>query len=47
MTVKTTQISGFCVRVPESDLARHCSDYGSERLREIYRKVDLRVLSGA
>jgi integrase len=38
-------IDAFCGRVPKSVLARHYSDYSPERLRGIYQKADLKVLS--
>ena len=43
--VQDRYIDAFCGRVPKSILARHYSDYSPERLREIYRKTDLKVLS--
>jgi integrase/recombinase XerD len=38
-------IDAFCGRLPKSVLARHYSDYSPERLREIYQKAGLKVLS--
>jgi len=38
-------IDAFCGRVPKSILARHYTDYSSERLKRIYDKANLRVLS--
>ena len=38
-------VDAFCGRVPRSILARHYTDFGSERLKEIYDKTGLRVLS--
>jgi integrase len=43
--VQDRYIDAFCGRVPKSVLARHYSDYSPERLREIYQKADLKVLS--
>jgi integrase/recombinase XerD len=38
-------IDAFCGRLPKTVLARHYSDYSAERLREIYSKAGLKVLS--
>lgn len=38
-------IDAFCGRTPRSVLARSYSDYGAERLKEIYEKANLKVLS--
>jgi len=38
-------IDAFCGRVPQSILARHYTDYGSERLKQIYDKAGLKVLN--
>jgi len=38
-------IDGFCGRVPRSILARHYTDYSPEKLKEIYDRAGLRVLS--
>jgi len=38
-------IDAFCGRVPRSILARHYTDYSPERLKRIYDKAKLRVLS--
>jgi len=38
-------IDAFCGRVPKSVLARHYTDYSPERLKRIYDKADLKVLS--
>jgi integrase len=43
--VQDRYIDAFCGRVPKSVLARHYSDYSPERLRGIYQKADLKVLS--
>jgi len=38
-------IDAFCGRVPKSVLARHYTDYSPERLKRIYDKAGLKVLS--
>ena len=38
-------IDAFCGRTPKSVLARHYSDYSPEKLKRIYDKAELRVLS--
>ena len=38
-------IDAFCGRTPKSVLARHYSDYSPERLKLIYDKANLNVLS--
>jgi len=38
-------IDAFCGRVPRSILARHYTDYSPERLKRIYDKAGLKVLS--
>jgi site-specific recombinase XerD len=38
-------IDAFCGRMPRSILARHYTDYSSERLKRIYDKAELTVLS--
>jgi len=38
-------IDAFCGRVPRSILARHYTDYSPDRLKRIYDKANLRVLS--
>jgi integrase len=38
-------VDAFCGRVPRSVLARHYTEYSPERLREIYDRAGLRVLS--
>ncbi len=43
--VQDRYIDAFCGRVPKSILARHYTDYSPERLKRIYDKVNLRVLS--
>jgi len=43
--VSETYIDAFCGRVPKSVLARHYTDYNPERLKEIYEKANLKVLT--
>ena len=43
--VSDRYVDAFCERVPRSILARHYTDYSPEWLKEIYDKVNLRVLS--
>jgi integrase len=43
--VQDRYIDAFCGRVPRSILARHYTDYSPERLKRIYDKANLRVLS--
>ena len=38
-------VDAFCGRVPRSVLARHYTDYSPERLKEIYVRAGLKVLS--
>jgi intergrase/recombinase len=38
-------VDAFCGRVPNSVLARHYTDFSSDRLKEIYDKAEIRVLS--
>ena len=38
-------IDAFCGRVPKSVLTRHYTDYSPNRLKRIYDKADLRILS--
>ena len=38
-------VDAFCGRVPRSVLARHYTYYGPEKLKEIYDKANLKVLS--
>jgi len=38
-------VDAFCGRTPKSILARHYTDYSHEKLKEIYDKANLRVLS--
>jgi len=43
--VQDRYIDAFCGRVPRSILARHYTDYSPERLKRIYDKANLRILS--
>lgn len=43
--VQDRYVDAFCGRVPQSVLARHYTDYSPERLKEIYDRAGLRVLS--
>jgi integrase len=38
-------VDAFCGRVPRSVLARHYTDFSPEKLKEIYDRANLRVLS--
>lgn len=38
-------VDDFCGRVPKSVLARHYTDYSPKRIKQIYDKSGLRVLS--
>jgi hypothetical protein len=42
--VSDRYIDAFCGRTPKSVLARHYTDYNSERLRRIYDEANLKVL---
>jgi integrase len=43
--VSDRYVDAFCGRVPKSVLARYYTDFSPERLKEIYDKADIRVLS--
>jgi integrase len=43
--VQEVYVDAFCGRVPKSILARHYTDFSPERLKEIYDKAELKVLS--
>jgi integrase len=43
--VQDRYIDTFCGRTPKSILARHYTDYSPERLKRIYDKANLKVLS--
>jgi hypothetical protein len=38
-------VDAFCGRVPRIVLARHYTDFNPEKLKEIYDKTNLKVLS--
>jgi len=43
--VQDRYVDAFCGRVPRSILARHYTDYSPEKLKRIYDKAGLRVVS--
>ena len=43
--IQDRYIDAFCGRTPKSVLARHYTDYSPKRLKRIYDKADLKVLS--
>jgi intergrase/recombinase len=43
--VQDRYIDAFCGRTSKSILARHYTDYSPERLKRIYDKAGLKVLS--
>jgi intergrase/recombinase len=43
--VQDRYIDTFCGRTPKSILAKHYTDYSPERLKGIYDKANLKVLS--
>ena len=43
--IQEVYIDAFCGRVPKSVLARHYTDFSPERLKEIYDKAEIKVLS--
>ena len=43
--VSETYVDAFCGRVPKSVLARHYTDFSPEKLKEIYEKARIGVLS--
>jgi len=43
--VQDRYVDAFCGRVPKSVLARHYTDYNPERLKRIYDRANLKVLS--
>jgi intergrase/recombinase len=45
LSVPDRFVDAFCGRVPKSILARHYTDFSPEKLKEIYDKANLRVLS--
>jgi hypothetical protein len=44
LNVPDRYVDAFCGRVPQSVLARHCTDFSPERLREIYDQACLKIL---
>ena len=42
--VADRHVDAFCGRVPKSVLARHYTDFGPDRLKEIYDGTGLKVL---
>jgi len=45
LNVPDRYIDAFCGRTPKSVLARHYTDYSPERLKRIYDKANLKILS--
>jgi intergrase/recombinase len=45
LRVPDRYVDAFCGRVPRSVLARHYTDFSPEKLKEIYEKANLKVLS--
>ena len=43
--VQEVYVDAFCGRVPRSVLARHYTDFSPERLKEIYDRAEIKVLS--
>ncbi|KXA96806.1 hypothetical protein AKJ37_04325 [candidate division MSBL1 archaeon SCGC-AAA259I09] len=43
--VSGEHIDAFCGRIPRSVRAKHYTDYSPERLKEVYEKADITVLS--
>lgn len=43
--VSETYVDAFCGRVPKSVLARHYTDFSTEKLKEIYGKVKVELLA--
>jgi intergrase/recombinase len=43
--VSETYVDAFCGRVPKSVLARHYIDFSPEKLKKIYEKASLLILS--
>jgi intergrase/recombinase len=43
--VQDRYIDAFCGRTPKSVLARHYTDYSPERLKRIYDRANLKILS--
>jgi len=45
LRVPDRYVDAFCGRAPKTVLARRYTDYSPEKLKEIYDKAGLRVLS--
>jgi len=45
LSVPDRYVDAFCGRVPRSVLARHYTDFIPEKLKEIYDKANLKILS--
>jgi len=45
LRVSEIYIDAFCGRVPKSVLARHYSDFSPQKLKEIYAKASICILS--
>jgi integrase len=45
--IQDRYVDAFCGRTPKSILARHYTDYSPERLKEIYEKAQLTVITEA
>jgi intergrase/recombinase len=43
--VSDSYVDSFCGRIPRRILAKHYLDYSPERMKEIYDKANLKVLS--
>jgi len=43
--IQDRYVDAFCGRTPKSILARHYTDYSPERLKEIYEKAHLTVIT--
>ncbi|KXA92994.1 hypothetical protein AKJ64_01635 [candidate division MSBL1 archaeon SCGC-AAA259E17] len=43
--VSGEHIDAFCGRIPRSVRAKHYTDYSPERLKEVYEKASITVLS--
>jgi intergrase/recombinase len=45
LSVPDRFVDAFCGRVPKSVLARHYTDFSPEKLKEIYDKANLEILT--
>ena len=43
--ISETYVDAFCGRVPKSVLARHYTDFSSQKLKEIYEKASMKMLA--